>query len=166
MSPNHIVRHFRILASIAAYSFATCAGAKPAQGHSSVPEKGSPPGRVAPGHPKAKSGAARLAKSTGIHTRPENASQRGVRAAETAGDIYERGIFAMQVGQNAEAIEALGRAVKKYPSRADAWAKLTMLHLKEGNVADAIEAFKQAKRFGDLNGTVPPPFAVAVLWFR
>jgi hypothetical protein len=67
-------------------------------------------------------------------------------------DAYSRGTFAMQAGQNAEAIAALEETVKMDPDFTDAWGKLAILYQKTGNSAKATEAFKKAKRLGDANG--------------
>lgn len=67
-------------------------------------------------------------------------------------DAYSRGTFAMQAGQNAEAIEALEKTVKLDPDFTDAWGKLAILYQKSGNSAKATDAFKKAKRLGDANG--------------
>ncbi len=67
-------------------------------------------------------------------------------------DAYSRGTFAMQAGQNAEAIAALEETVKMDPDFTDAWGKLAILYQKTGNSAKATDAFKKAKRLGDANG--------------
>jgi hypothetical protein len=67
-------------------------------------------------------------------------------------DAYSRGTFAMQAGQNAEAIAALEQTVKLDPDFTDAWGKLAILYQKTGNSAKATDAFKKAKRLGDANG--------------
>jgi hypothetical protein len=67
-------------------------------------------------------------------------------------DAYSRGSFAMQAGQNAEAIAALEQTVKLDPDFTDAWGKLAILYQKNGNSAKATDAFKRAKRLGDANG--------------
>jgi hypothetical protein len=76
----------------------------------------------------------------------------GSANAESVADAYTRGTFAMQAGQNAEAIAALEEAVNLDPDFTDAWGKLAILYQKEGNTAKATEAFKKAKRLGDANG--------------
>jgi hypothetical protein len=67
-------------------------------------------------------------------------------------DAYSRGTFAMQAGQNAEAIAALEETVKLDPDFTDGWGKLAILYQKTGNSAKALDAFKKAKRLGDANG--------------
>ena len=67
-------------------------------------------------------------------------------------DAYSRGTFAMQAGQNPEAIAALEDTVKLDPDFTDAWGKLAILYQKTGNSAKATDAFKKAKRLGDANG--------------
>ncbi len=67
-------------------------------------------------------------------------------------DSYSRGTFAMQAGQNAEAIAAFEQTVKLDPEFTDAWGKLAILYQKNGNSAKATDAFKKAKRLGDPNG--------------
>jgi Tetratricopeptide repeat len=67
-------------------------------------------------------------------------------------DTYSRGTFAMQAGQNAEAISALEQTVKLDPDFTDAWGKLAILYQKNGDSTKATEAFKKAKRLGDANG--------------
>ena len=67
-------------------------------------------------------------------------------------ESYSRGTFAMQAGQNAEAIAAFEQTVKLDPDFTDAWGKLAILYQKGGNSAKATEAFKKAKRLGDPNG--------------
>ena len=67
-------------------------------------------------------------------------------------EAYSRGTFAMQAGQNAEAIAALEQTVKLDPDFTDAWGKLAILYQKTGNSAKATDAFKRAKRLGDANG--------------
>ncbi len=67
-------------------------------------------------------------------------------------DTYSRGTFAMQAGQDGEAITALEQTVKLDPDFTDAWGKLAILYQKKGDSAKATEAFKKAKRLGDANG--------------
>lgn len=67
-------------------------------------------------------------------------------------DSYSRGAFAMQAGQNAEAIAAFEQTVKLDPDFTDAWGKLAILYQKAGDNAKATNAFKKAKRLGDPNG--------------
>ena len=67
-------------------------------------------------------------------------------------DAYSRGTFAMQAGQNNEAITALEETVKLDPDFTDAWGKLAILYQKTGDHMKATEAFKKAKRLGDANG--------------
>lgn len=67
-------------------------------------------------------------------------------------DAYSRGAFAMQAGQNAEAIAAFEQTVKLDPDFTDAWGKLAILYQKTGDNAKATNAFKKAKRLGDPNG--------------
>jgi len=76
----------------------------------------------------------------------------GTAAAEGVADAYTRGTFAMQAGQNAEAVTALEQAVKLDPDFTDAWGKLAILYQKDGQSLKATEAFKKAKRLGDANG--------------
>ena len=76
----------------------------------------------------------------------------GNNGSESVADIYTRGNFAMQAGQNTEAIVAFQEALKLDPDFTDAWGKLALLYQKEGNSAKAVEAFKKAKRLGDANG--------------
>ena len=73
-------------------------------------------------------------------------------AGDGVAEAYSRGTFAMQAGQNAEAITALEQAVKLDPDFTDAWGKLAILYQKTGNSAKATDAFKKAKRLGDANG--------------
>ena len=67
-------------------------------------------------------------------------------------DAYSRGSFAMQAGQNNEAIAAFEETVKLDPDFTDAWGKLAILYQKTGDHAKATDAFKKAKRLGDANG--------------
>jgi hypothetical protein len=76
----------------------------------------------------------------------------GTATAEGVAEAYSRGTFAMQAGQNTEAIAALEQAVKLDPDFTDAWGKLAILYQKSGNSTKATEAFKRAKRLGDANG--------------
>ena len=80
----------------------------------------------------------------------------GIPSANGSGggvaDTYSRGTFAMQAGQNEEAITALEQTVKLDPDFTDAWGKLAILYQKTGNSVKAMEAFKKAKRLGDANG--------------
>ncbi len=73
-------------------------------------------------------------------------------AGDGVAEAYSRGTFAMQAGQNAEAITALEQTVKLDPDFTDAWGKLAILYQKTGNSAKATDAFKKAKRLGDANG--------------
>ena len=73
-------------------------------------------------------------------------------AGNAIAETYSRGSFAMQAGQNAEAIAAFEQTVKLDPDFTDAWGKLAILYQKNGNTAKATDAFKKAKRQGDANG--------------
>ena len=83
--------------------------------------------------------------------------------AETVADAYTRGSFAMQAGQNAEAVTAFEEAVKIDPEFTDAWGKLAILYSKNGQNAKATDAFKKAKRLGDANGGTTTRDAVSGL---
>jgi tetratricopeptide (TPR) repeat protein len=72
--------------------------------------------------------------------------------ANKVADAYTRGSFAMQAGQNVEAISALEEAVKLDPNFTDAWTKLVKLYEKTGNPAKAAEAYKKLKQLGQPNG--------------
>lgn len=72
-------------------------------------------------------------------------------ARDNAADIHARAVFAMEVGQNAEAITAFERVVELRAASTDAWGKLAFLHLKQGDTTKAIAAFKKAEYLGDAN---------------
>jgi len=76
----------------------------------------------------------------------------GNSTGEKVADSYSRGTFAMQAGQDAEAVTALEETVKLDPDFTDAWGKLAILYQKNGQSAKATDAFKRAKRLGDANG--------------
>ena len=90
----------------------------------------------------------------GLPTLPTNGAgkPKDNAVSENVADAYTRGTFAMQAGQNAEAVSAFEEAVKLDPDFTDAWGKLAILYQKDGNVAKATDAFKKAKRLGDANG--------------
>lgn len=129
MRPAQLVRQFRLLAGIAAFSFATCAEAAPAQ----IADQ--------PSH---------TSKRVASH-RPAKALHASGSAPVNVAEVFERGNFAMQVGQTAEAIAAFEKALKLDPDLTDAWGRLAFLYLKEGSSAKSVEAFKKAKRYGDAN---------------
>lgn len=83
---------------------------------------------------------------------PVPALPEGSDTANKVADAYTRGSFAMQAGQNAEAIVALEEAVKLDPSFSDAWTKLALLYQKKGDSEKATEAYKRAKKLGQPNG--------------
>ena len=83
-------------------------------------------------------------------THQEKADCGGASAEE----IRARGIFAMEVGQNAEAITAFERVVELRAASTDTWGKLAFLYLKQGDNAKAVAAFKKAKLLGDANGGI------------
>ena len=72
--------------------------------------------------------------------------------ANKVADAFTRGSFAMQAGQNAEAITAFEEAVKLDPNFSDAWTKLALLYQKTGNAEKATAAYKKAKKLGQPNG--------------
>jgi tetratricopeptide (TPR) repeat protein len=72
--------------------------------------------------------------------------------ANKVADAYTRGSFAMQAGQDAEAIVALEEAVKLDPNFTDAWTKLVKLYEKGGDAAKAAGAYKKLKQLGQPNG--------------
>lgn len=72
--------------------------------------------------------------------------------ASKVADAFTRGSFAMQAGQNAEAITAFEEAVKLDPNFSDAWTKLALLYQKTGSTDKATEAYKKAKKLGQPNG--------------
>ena len=111
-----------LLAAIAAFSIATCADAAPAHTR----------------HP---------ANPVTSHARPA----KGGSTSENVEDIHARGIFAMEVGQNAEAIAAFERVVELRAASTDTWGKLAFLYLKKGDTSKAVTAFKKAKHLGDAN---------------
>jgi hypothetical protein len=74
------------------------------------------------------------------------------KVADQTADSYTRGSFAMQTGQDAEAIQAFEETVKLDPDFTDAWGKLAILYKRNGDSNKATEAFKKAKRLGDANG--------------
>jgi tetratricopeptide (TPR) repeat protein len=84
--------------------------------------------------------------------KPEPGLPEATEAANKVADAYTRGTFAMQAGQNAEAIVALEEAVKLDPNFTDAWTKLVKLYERTGNNAKAAEAYKKLKQLGQPNG--------------
>ena len=72
--------------------------------------------------------------------------------ANKVADAFTRGSFAMQAGQNAEAITAFEEAVKLDPNFSDAWTKLALLYQKTGSPDKATAAYKKAKKLGQPNG--------------
>ena len=72
--------------------------------------------------------------------------------ANKVADAFTRGTFAMQAGQNAEAITAFEEAVKLDPNFSDAWTKLALLYQKTGSSEKAAAAYKKAKQLGQPNG--------------
>ena len=85
------------------------------------------------------------------HATKPAASHTQSGASENVEDVRARGIFAMEVGQNAQAIAAFERVVGLRAASTDAWGKLAFLYLKEGDTAKAVAAFKKAKHLGDAN---------------
>jgi len=156
-------RSFAFLtASLAAFHFTACSGVKVTH---------VPPGKSASAALAERNRAQEMpAEAAAPGTMPVAANAPGQRAPETlppsgevkipggsgasdgVADAYSRGTFAMQAGQNAEAIAALEQTVKLDPDFTDAWGKLAILYQKSGNSAKATEAFKKAKRLGDANG--------------
>lgn len=84
--------------------------------------------------------------------RPEPGLPEATEAANKVADAYTRGTFAMQAGQNEEAIVALEEAVKLDPNFTDAWTKLVKLYERTGNHAKAAAAYKKLKQLGQPNG--------------
>ena len=79
-------------------------------------------------------------------------SSNNSAASNGAADAYTRASFAMQAGQDAEALKAFEETVKLDPDFTDAWGKMALLYSKSGQPAKATEAFKRAKKLGDANG--------------
>ena len=77
---------------------------------------------------------------------------QGSGTGNAIAETYSRGTFAMQAGQDAEAIAAFEETVKLDSDFTDAWGKLAILYQKTGSTAKATDAFKKAKRLGDANG--------------
>lgn len=63
-------------------------------------------------------------------------------------DIFGTGDFAMQTGQDREAITAFEDLVRRQPQTGDAWIKLAILYERVGDTKGAIRAFKEAKKCG------------------
>jgi tetratricopeptide (TPR) repeat protein len=159
------VRSFQFLAAaLAAFHFAACSGVQVthvAPGKSAaaaIAERNA--AKQAPGDVPAPGNMPVVATTRGelppgaLPPLPSGAVQipNGTAASEGVAEAYSRGTFAMQAGQNAEAIAALEQAVKLDPDFTDAWGKLAILYQKAGNSAKATAAFKRAKRLGDPNG--------------
>lgn len=158
MSPARLLRPFHLAASLAAFSFA--AGADAAS-----PLTIAPAMAISAHEAKTSGPTARLAKHVTSPARSAKALSTRGTAADRAEDFDSRGKFAMQAGQNAEAIAAFEHALKLDPSFTDAWGKLAFLHLREGNSAKAVDAFKKAKLLGDANGGMITRDASGVLLF-
>jgi tetratricopeptide (TPR) repeat protein len=84
--------------------------------------------------------------------RPDPSVPEANDAVNKVADAYTRGTFAMQAGQDAEAITALEEAVKLDPNFTDAWTKLVKLYERTGNPAKAAQAYKKLKQLGQPNG--------------
>lgn len=89
-----------------------------------------------------------------IHGEPALPQSNDV--ANQVADLYTRGSFAMQAGQNTEAITSLEEAVKLDPNFIDAWTKLVKLYEKAGDQEKAAAAYKKLKQLGMPNGTSAP----------
>ena len=153
-----------ILPALAALGFTACSGVKVthvAPGKSAlaaIKERDQP--RQAPADPAMPGGmpvATNLPGQPPLDTLPPlPAGGVNIPGANGAGNAiaesYSRGTFAMQAGQNAEAVAAFEQTVKLDPEFTDAWGKLAILYQKSGNTAKATDAFKKAKRLGDPNG--------------
>lgn len=162
------VRHFQVLAAgIALISFASCSSLKvthvrPGQSARAALATNDAPPPSPEEMPTVDTGIATAEPGTsatpppipGLPGLPTETGPlpAGGATAESVADAYTRGTFAMQAGQNAEAITALEEAVKLDPDFTDAWGKLAILYQKEGQSAKATDAFKKAKRLGDANG--------------
>jgi tetratricopeptide (TPR) repeat protein len=159
------VRSFQALAvALATFHFAACSSVKVthvAPGKSAAaaiaernaPQQGPTDALAAGGMPVVATAHVELPPGA-LPPLPSGAVQipDGTAAAEGVAEAYSRGTFAMQAGQNAEAIVAFEKAVKLDPDFTDAWGKLAILYQKTGNSAKATAAFKHAKRLGDPNG--------------
>jgi hypothetical protein len=162
------VRHLQILAAgIALISFASCSSLKVTHVRPGQSARAALAGNDAPPPspeemPTVDTGIAPVVPGTSPNPDPQNPLPglptetgplpTGGATAESVADAYTRGTFAMQAGQNAEAITALEEAVKLDPDFTDAWGKLAILYQKDGQSAKATDAFKKAKRLGDANG--------------
>lgn len=162
------VHQFQILAAgIAVISFASCSGLKvthvpPGQSASAALAGNNAPPPSPEEMPTTDTGVTPVAPGTSPNPAPQNPLPglpaetgplpTGGATAESVADAYTRGTFAMQAGQNAEAITAFEEAVKLDPDFTDAWGKLAILYQKEGQSTKATDAFKKAKRLGDANG--------------
>jgi len=91
--------------------------------------------------------ASRLAGGRGpvIELHPPLPSRSG---APGPADIFGTGDFAMQTGQDREAIAAFEDLVRRQPQAGDAWTKLAVLYERVGDTKSAIRAFKEAKKCG------------------
>ena len=125
MSPAKRFPHFCLAGTIAAIFLAASATAEPAHTQRS---------------------AKRLASQTRLVT--EATPKVSVE------ELYSRGDFAMQVGQNGAAIAEFEQVLKSRPEHTAAWGKLAFLYLKQGESQKAMQAFKKAKGLGDANGGV------------
>lgn len=161
-----IARSLRFtLPAFAALGFTACSGVKVthvAPGKSALAslterERAQQPPAVDPALPGGLPVAANLPAQPPLDTLPPlpsgGANIPGANGSGNAiAESYSRGTFAMQAGQNAEAVAAFEQTVKLDPEFTDAWGKLAILYQKTGNTAKATVAFKKAKRLGDPNG--------------
>ena len=159
MQDNHTIRSFTY--SAIALFLAACSGVEfthvaPGQSaRKTIAERNAPPAPEQPGVlPSLATPGAPLAGQPlpVLPAGPMPALPESNDTANKVADAFTRGSFAMQAGQNAEAITAFEEAVKLDPNFSDAWTKLALLYQKTGSPAKATAAYKKAKQLGQPNG--------------
>jgi hypothetical protein len=86
-----------------------------------------------------------------IYPEPELPSRND--GAPTVAEIYSAANFAMQTGQNAQAIATFEKVVEQDPNFADAWTKLVKLYERTGAREKAAGAYRKLKQLGHPNGS-------------
>ena len=76
-----------------------------------------------------------------FHHRTPDVSEGG----NTVADYYSIGVFCLQQGKNAEAINALEKATQMDPGFGDAWSQLAVAYENTGANDKALEAYKRSK---------------------